>query len=64
MGKGIVYSAGTENCPAWDARIEPQAAMGRARGTRHGAGSGKRSGRKESEGQAYCMKRIKERAQR
>lgn len=38
--------------------------MGRVKDTRHGTGSGKRSGRKESEGQAYCMKRIKERAQR
>lgn len=50
--------------PAADAKRGLSVAMGRARDTRHGTGSGKRRSWRGSEGQAYCMKRIKERAQR
>lgn len=64
MGKGITYSTAEGAAPAADAKRGLSVAMGRATSIKHGTGSGKRSGRKESEGQAYCMKRIKERAQR
>lgn len=53
-----------ETAPVADAKRGLSVAMGRAKDTKHGTRSGKRSGRKESEGQAYCMKRIRERAQR
>lgn len=45
--------------PAWDARIEPQADMGRARDTKHGTGNGRRRSWRGSKRQAYCMKQTR-----
>ncbi len=49
---------------AWDARTEVQAAMESAANIKHGTRNGRRRSWRDSEGQAYCTKRIKERAQR
>ena len=47
-----------------DAKRGLSVAMGRAKDTKHGTRSGKRRSWRDSEGQAYCMKRIRERVQR
>lgn len=53
-----------ETAPVADAKRGLSAAMESAKDTKHGTRSGKRRSWRESEGQAYCMKRIKERARR
>jgi|GEM_PF-5287558 len=58
----IAQAEGT--APAADAKRGLSVAMESATGIKHGTGSGKRSGKKESKGQAYCMKRTSERVQR
>lgn len=64
MGKGITYSTSGRDCPCYGCQRGLSIAMGHVRDTKHGTGSGKRRSWRGSEGQAYCMKRIKERAQR
>lgn len=62
--KELHIAQAEETAPVADAKRGLSVVMESAKDTKHGTRSGKRRSWRDSEGQAYCMKRIRERVQR